>query len=275
MFMKKLLLIIFIAIILLAFLFFGGMYLRARQQTKKEEDTVQEVSRIVFHPTTQEDGENNSLTEIEINTELSTAEPSTEISSKEEAALHDGYDYEALIAENPDCIGWITIPDTSINRPVMWRENDNSYYLNKDVYGNYARHGTPFIDGFCDPIQGNLIIYGHNTLDYAGFGSLINYTSYEFYRANPNINFYIQKEKCVFEIFAVCKISAQNDKEYYEYYGLENEADLQNFLDSACRRSIYDTGICPSVTDRILVLSTCEYSQQNGRLVILAREIVE
>lgn len=270
--MKKYILYVAIICFMIGAVFFAGLFLRGFFHTQQEAAVIEELSEIAFHPT--ETTVESTVAEIKPIEETKETEPEETMPEKERQALLDGYDYNALAEINSDCIGWITVDGTTISRPVMWRENDNSYYLDKDFYGNYAFHGTPFIDGFCIPGQGNLIIYGHNTADYEGFGTLMNYTSYEFYKLHPNINFYTQEGKCVYEIFAVCKISAQYDKEYYEYYGLEDTEKLQSFLNAACERSLYQTNINPSASDKIIMLSTCEYSQVNGRMVILAREIV-
>ena len=57
------------------------------------------------------------------------------------------HDLAALQSENPDCVGWLTIPDTSVDYPVVWTPSDPEHYLRRDFYGNYASGGTPFLDG--------------------------------------------------------------------------------------------------------------------------------
>ena len=36
---------------------------------------------------------------------------------------------------------------------------------------------------------------------------------------------------------------------------------------------MYDTGVTAEYGDRLITLSTCEYSAQNGRLVVVAKKI--
>ena len=73
------------------------------------------------------------------------------------------HDLAALQAENPDCVGWLTIPDTTVDYPVVWTPSDPEHYLRRDFYGNPASGGTPFLDGRSQPqAEGqNLIVYGH------------------------------------------------------------------------------------------------------------------
>ena len=56
------------------------------------------------------------------------------------------HDLAALQAENPDCVGWLTFPDTTVDYPVVWTPSDPEHYLRRDFYGNSASGGTPFLD---------------------------------------------------------------------------------------------------------------------------------
>ena len=57
------------------------------------------------------------------------------------------HDLAALQSENPDCVGWLTIPDTPVDYPVMFTPDEPERYLRRDFYGNHASGGTPFLDG--------------------------------------------------------------------------------------------------------------------------------
>lgn len=37
--------------------------------------------------------------------------------------------------------------------------------------------------------------------------------------------------------------------------------------------ALYDTGVTAEYGDRLITLSTCEYSAQNGRLVVVAKKV--
>lgn len=55
------------------------------------------------------------------------------------------YDWDALCSENEDIRGWLCIPDTLINFPVV-RTDDNAFYLSHDFTGDKSSAGCPFMD---------------------------------------------------------------------------------------------------------------------------------
>ena len=80
---------------------------------------------------------------------------------------------------NPDCIAWVTIPDTAVNYPVMQREGSNQYYLRRDFYGEYSQSGTPFLDAASDLADPDspLYIFGHNMKSGTMFADLLQRAS--------------------------------------------------------------------------------------------------
>ena len=99
------------------------------------------------------------------------------------------HDLAALQAENPDCVGWLTIPDTTVDYPVVWTPRDPEYYLRRDFYGNSASGGTPFLDGRNEAqAKGqNLIVYGHNMLDGSKFKPVLQYFTPNFQVTHEDI----------------------------------------------------------------------------------------
>ena len=73
-------------------------------------------------------------------------------------------DFKKLKKINIDVVGWIKIPNTHVNYPIM-QTFDNSYYLNRDFNNDYNINGSIFMDyknrfDFSDP---NTVLYGHYT----------------------------------------------------------------------------------------------------------------
>ena len=85
-------------------------------------------------------------------------------------ALHD---IAALKKKNTDCIGWVRVPGTDIDYPIMWTPNDPEHYLHLDFYGSCSDYGVPFLDHRCDLDRDNIILYGHNMFDGTMFTDLI------------------------------------------------------------------------------------------------------
>ena len=87
-------------------------------------------------------------------------------------------DFDALKAMNEDVVAWIYCPGTKINYPVLQAE-DNDYYLEFLINGEWNAKGTPFVDAFCpSPFNDYLtIVYGHRMKDGSMFGRLTQYKS--------------------------------------------------------------------------------------------------
>ena len=179
----------------------------------------------------------------------------------------------ALHEENPDCIYWLTIPDTVIDYPVMFRPQDKDYYLRRDFYGDYSGSGTLYMDEDCDPEWGdNLIIYGHHMNNGTMFAALENYKSREFYEAHPQITLQTLHGEETYRVMAVftTPVYTGNDFAYYNFTVTGDPTVYENFVRECLSRSLYETGETAVYGLRLLTLSTCEYSQKNGRMVIVA-----
>lgn len=69
--------------------------------------------------------------------EKDTQEEETEPNEDNPTTEIDDFDYQSLLDENADCIGWLKISDTDISYPVVLGE-DNEFYLHHDFQKNYA-----------------------------------------------------------------------------------------------------------------------------------------
>lgn len=190
----------------------------------------------------------------------------------------DGIDQglAALNARNPDCIYWLRIPDTEIDYPVMYRPADKDYYLNKDFNEKWSAAGTLYMAEHCDPeTSDNLIIYGHHMSTGTMFAHLDDYKSEDFYKKHKYIELETLQGHEDYEIIAAftTPVYTGNDFEYYNFSTAENEAEYNNFALNCKQKSLYKAGFMPKYGQRLLTLSTCEYSQKNGRMVIVAAQI--
>ena len=77
----------------------------------------------------------------------SAEESSTVTLAVDDANTPPRHDLAALQGENSDCVGWLTIPDTPVDYPVVWTPEEPEHYLRRDFYGAQASGGTPFLDG--------------------------------------------------------------------------------------------------------------------------------
>lgn len=182
----------------------------------------------------------------------------------------------ALHERNPDCVAWITIEGTVIDYPVMYRPSQKNYYLHRDFNGKHVSAGALFIAEYCDPDSSdNVIIYGHHMNSGKMFAALNKYKKMSFYEEHSRIVYETLNGPETYEImFAfTTPVYTGHDFEYYAF-SKANSAEEYDAYISACReRALYDTGVTAQYGDKLLTLSTCEYSQKNGRMVVVARRI--
>lgn len=187
-------------------------------------------------------------------------------------------DYKTLLNMNKDLIGWLKIADINIDYPVM-QTNDNTYYLDHNFDKKYDKNGCLFLDYQCDVINRNtnLIIYGHNMQSGNMFGRLDKYSSEEYYKEHPKFEFDTIYEKGAYEIVYVFRSKIYNEDavvfKYYQFLDVQSEKEFDSNMAEMAKISLYDTGITPKYGDELLTLSTCDYQENNGRFVIVARKI--
>lgn len=179
---------------------------------------------------------------------------------------------ESLIAENSDCIGWLRISGTKIDYPVMQTKGNPQYYLRRDFNKQYSYMGTPFMDSRCDiNYDNNLIVYGHNMKDGKMFADLLRYKDKEYCKLHNIINYITPNEVQKYEVVAVCKV--KSDDEWYEYTCQKNKDSFNNLTPHIKDKSLYQIDEPIEYGDNFLTLSTCEYSQKDGRLIVIAVRI--
>ena len=184
----------------------------------------------------------------------------------------------ALHERNPDCVAWITIEGTVIDYPVMYRPSQKNYYLHRDFNGKHVSAGALFIAENCDPDSSdNVIIYGHHMNSGKMFAVLNKYKKQSFFEEHSRIVYETLNGPETYEImFAfTTPVYTGHDFEYYAFSNANSAEEYDAYI-SACReRALYDTGVTAQYGDKLLTLSTCEYSQKNGRMVVVARRINE
>ena len=225
-------------------------------------------------------------TTAEATTEAPTEEETTEPTTEPQATYAEGRDYKAFYEKNPneDFVGWLRIDGTKIDYPVMQSSVDNAnYYLYRDYNKKNSTPGAIYAREQCDVFtpSDNVTLYGHTMKDGSMFAYLHNYTAKATWDRNSLIFFDTFNPKTgdveyhTYKIFAVFKTSA-NIGEGFSYHKFENAATKQDFDDfvSTCKSlAFYDTGVTPQYGDKLLCLSTCEYTLDNGRLVVAAVRI--
>ena len=177
------------------------------------------------------------------------------------------HDLAALQSENPDCVGWLTIPDTSVDYPIVWTPNDPEHYLRRDFYDSYASGGTPFLDGRNKPqAEGqNLIVYGHNMLDGSMFKPLLQYLTPNFRQTHQDI--YLELNGAQYHYQVIAALETNTRSPVYTYTDLSDTAEMEDFRSTL----LEETGLeAVPRTEGYLTLSTCNNQGGNSRVLVIA-----
>ena len=214
--------------------------------------------------------------------EVYNIEPPTKVESNsnttQEKSLYWRYlntplssvDFTDLSKQNKDTIGWLIVPDTNVNYPVV-QAKDNDYYLTHSFDGSKNSAGWVYADfrNSFDNFSDNTVIYAHGRKDKVMFGSLTNTLDTEWY-SNPDnqiIQFSTLKYNTMWQIFSIYKIQAES---YYITTDFSSNEAFDNFANAMLDRSIYDFGVDIASDDKLLTLSTC-YNDNGIRLVVQAK----
>ncbi len=188
--------------------------------------------------------------------------------------------YEKLYEQNKNLIGWVKIEGTNIDYPVMKSINGNGqYYLDHDIYGNEDRNGTIFMDDLCDIIKPtrNYIIYGHNMKSGQMFGDLKKYKSKSFYDKHAIVKFDTIYETGNYQVMLAFQSHVFEENviafKYYQFIDPASEKEFESGINDMKAQALYDTGVSASYGDRLLLLSTCDYDEENGRFVVVCKKL--
>lgn len=185
---------------------------------------------------------------------------------------------KGMLDINSDYKGWLTIYGTQISEPVVQGET-NETYLRTNINGEHAEAGTLFLDETTDLTQdGNLIIYGHKMNDGTMFGTLDKFEDEEFFDNNGTVCWESEKGKEYYQIFALLVLPGYSTapdfidlQAWNNVLDEEQTADMLNTI--ADRASIFRGESFNLEKDKYLFLVTCDYSINNGRLVLVGRRL--
>lgn len=181
--------------------------------------------------------------------------------------------------QNPDMVGWISIAGTKIDYPIMHTPDDPEKYLHKDFQGNFSVGGLPFLDAACTLDSDNLLIYGHNMHNGTMFRDLLSYDQKNFWQEHPVISVSTLYEEKTYEILAALydRVYLKSDTcfKFYQFIDAADQDSFDNAVSYFKEHALYDTGVTAHYGDRLVTLVTCAYHVDNGRFLVVAREITE
>lgn len=180
--------------------------------------------------------------------------------TKENVTLVDDQfhiDFDALKSINQDTAAWIQFTNPAIISYPVTHTTNNKYYLHHTFEKKSSSVGAIFIDSnntnnFQDD---NTIVYGHNLKNGTMFAALKEYRDVHFYKENPFFYLYTPDGvKHTYQIYGVYEVMP--DSNIYTY-AFGNESLKAAYIKEMEEMKLYDTGITPAITDRMVTLSTC------------------
>lgn len=189
--------------------------------------------------------------------------------------------YNEAKEQNGDTIGYISVPGTGIEYPVV-RGNDNEYYLSHNILGDESKYGAIFMDfrNADKNQQKHIIIYGHDMKNGTMFHGLLNFKQKSFFSENRIISFKWGETETMWEIYLACTIPTVdghminytetrfNDNAAFEEY----MADMVAYARTAPSSTLSDNTTV-SQADQVLTLTTCTYEEDGSRFIIQARRV--
>ncbi len=184
---------------------------------------------------------------------------------------------DELKTVNPDSVGWLYVPDSEINLPVL-QGVDNKFYINHNYIGEKSRYGAVFLSSG-DKLSSadadkNLVIYGNNMSDGQMFGTLRNYRNVNYYKRNAGFYFYNEYARDTYAICAVMLLDSESDGEFDATKShFTDSTEFYDWYKQVKNYSIINTGITAYYGDKFITLVTPADDFEGARLAVLAKYI--
>lgn len=187
-------------------------------------------------------------------------------------------EYTELYERNPEMVGIISIPDTNISYPILYSFDDPNFYLKHDFDKNESSHGSIFLGKDTIIDSSAVLIYGHYMKDGTMFADLHKFLNEEFFNVHQYLEINSLYELKNYQVIAVFKdyIHTKSDEsfKFYNYYGEPEEEQFEEFKEFLESHSIYTRDLeFLTYEDKVAQLVTCSYHVDNGRLVVVCKEV--
>lgn len=197
-----------------------------------------------------------------------------EISELSSIVTTESKDEELAYKKTQDiryCVAWLEIPGTDIDYPVMQKLDNPEYYLRRNYKGEYSYSGTPFLDAGCSvSTSQNLIVYGHNMKDGTMFSDLMKFKDLNYCMEHQDIKLTVGGITNEYKLYAVCIVDSSDG--WFTFKGQVSEDNFTELMSHIKNTSSYISNTQQAVYgDNFLTLSTCDYSNDSSRLILIAK----
>ena len=187
--------------------------------------------------------------------------------------------YNSLYEQNSDFIGWITVPGTVIDYPVV-HDMTNLYYLSHDFDKKADAEGTVFLGKEADLLENNrsFSLFAHSLTNGKMFTALKNYKSLDYYKQWPYFEFnslYEDGQYLIFSVFYMAGDETDSNFYYYLVADFEDDDAFMEHVGQITTRSIFNLPVDVAPDDQIVLLTVCTYETNDLRFVVAGRRLRE
>lgn len=231
-----------------------GSYLR----DKREAEEYRRLAELARETT-------EATTAAPVETETEETEPETE-------PYVSPIDFEALAKVNPDIVGWIRIPDTKVDYPIV-QTDDNDTYLHTSFEGEESVAGAVYLDFESDSdMRGfNNILYGHNMKNGSMFKDVVKYKEQSYFDAHKYFDIYTPERTIHLKAVSCYYAKAEPIVRKTRFKTRESYEAFVNEMIKPC--SWYEQPLVP--IDSLYTLVTCSYEVNDARTILFAVEVDE
>lgn len=169
-------------------------------------------------------------------------------------------EYENQKRINSDTIGWIQIPGSEIDYPIMYR-NDNNYYLNHTASGEENKAGAVFMDELLGGRFGKVtLIHGHNLKNKQAFGTLVEFKNQKYFDEHQIMYIYDGNKIREYRVFSAFIVDPKVQQVNIYFY---NKIGYSEYFKKLFEQSLVSGGKLDSNASEIVILNTCSYEYQS------------
>ncbi len=230
----------------------GGSMLRAYLEQKHSEDLYSQLAQ-------------EAQTEAETEAETAAAEEETQ------AAYVSPIDFQRLWQINPQVVGWLKIPDTAVDYPILHDPESNDTYLYTDIEGNESAAGSIYLD--CDN-KGDFsdlhnVIYGHHMKNGTMFKDIMNFRDQAFLESHPTVMIYLPDREIELRAYACLYTTPDGIRRMTQFDSVEALREYeQQMTEGAASRVEPDQEI-----NRLFSFVTCSYEFDDARTILYCYQV--
>ena len=210
---------------------------------------------------------------VAVETTVETTVPETEPETEVDSAYYRKIDFKSLKEKNKDVVAWIYIPDTKpeINYPILWKENDNEYYLRRDIDRRQGSYDGVFMDGddSADLSEQQILFYGHHMKNRTMFTQICDFKEEEYFKEHRILYLYTPDHTYMLKTMACLYTDSAAEKRKVKFADqMEFDAYVNEMTKRCSFREIPEGGI-----EQMFALVTCSYEFNDARTILYCYEV--